>query len=170
VFDIVFMVAVADNGVIGSDNKLPWHLRSDLQRFKKMTLNKPVIMGRKTFQSIGKPLRGRTNIVVTRDPAFTAAGVVAAPSLDRAFDVAQGDALRRFAPDIVVIGGAEIFALAMGRADRLEVTHVHASPEGDTFFASIDPDVWEQVASSWHEKTADDTADVSYVTYRRVAH
>jgi dihydrofolate reductase len=168
--DIVFIVAVADNGVIGADNKLPWRLKSDLKRFRTMTLNKPVIMGRKTFQSIGKPLPGRTNIVVTRDSGFAAAGVVAATSLDRAFEVALGDALRRSAVDIFVIGGAEIFIACMNRADRLEVTQVHASPQGDTFFEPIEPAVWEQVAISRHEKTADDSADVSYVTYRRLAH
>lgn len=165
--DIVFMVAVAQNNAIGRDNKMPWHLKSDLQRFKAMTLNKPVVMGRKTFESIGRPLPGRTNIVVTRDPDFRAAGAVAARSLDAAYDAALGDALRRCAAEIVVIGGAQIFAQWMARADRLEITEVHAAPEADTFLAPVDLTEWQEVARQSCAKTDNDTADFSYVTYRR---
>lgn len=165
--DIVFMVAVAENNVIGRGNAMPWHLPSDLQRFKAMTLNKPVIMGRKTFQSIGRPLPGRTNIVVTRDPQFRAGGIIVAPSLDTAYDVALGDALRRSAAEIVVIGGAEIFAQWMARASRLEITEVHASPDGDTSFAPIDREEWQEVARQSCTKTDKDTSDFSYVTYMR---
>ncbi len=119
---IVFVVAVAENGVIGLDNAMPWHLRSDLQRFKKITLNRPVIMGRKTFASIGKPLPGRTNIVVTRDTAFSGSGRCGRNLLEAAHDIARGDALRRFVTDIMVIGGAELFSQWMHMADRLEIT------------------------------------------------
>jgi len=164
---IVFVVAVAENGVIGRDNAMPWHLKSDLKRFKAITLNRPVIMGRKTFASIGRPLPGRTNIVVTRDKAFQVPGIVVATSLDAAHDIARGDALRRFVTEIMVIGGAEIFAQWLKRADRLEITEVHARPEGDTFLQPVDAVEWEQVGRTAHAKSDGDTADFSYVTYKR---
>ncbi len=165
--EIVFVVAVAENGVIGLDGAMPWHLKSDLQRFKNITLNRPVIMGRKTFISIGRPLPGRTNIVVTRDKAFQVPGVVVATSLEAAHDVARGDALRRFVTDIMVIGGAELFSQWLHIADRLEITQVHATPDGDTFLAPVDPKEWEEVARARHVKGEKDTADFSYVTYKR---
>jgi dihydrofolate reductase len=165
--NIVFVVAVAENGVIGRDNAMPWHLKSDLKRFKAITLNRPVIMGRKTFASIGRPLPGRTNIVVTRDRDFQAAGVVVAPSLEAAHDIARGDALRRLVTDIMVIGGAEIFEQWLKKADRLEITEVHDKPDGDTFLTPVDPAVWEEVARVRHSKADGDTADFSYVSYRR---
>lgn len=164
---IVFVVAVAENGVIGRDNAMPWHLKSDLKRFKAITLNRPVIMGRKTFASIGRPLPGRTNIVVTRDRSFQAPGVVVANSLDAAHDIARGDALRRFVTEIMVIGGAEIFKQWLKKADRLEITEVHARPEGDTLLQPFEPVEWEQVARTSHAKSDGDTADFSYVTYKR---
>ncbi len=164
---IVFVVAVAENGVIGRDNAMPWHLRSDLKRFKRITMDRPVVMGRKTFASIGRPLPGRTNIVVTRDAAFQAPGVVVAPSLDAAREVARGDALRRFVTEIMVIGGADIFAQWLPLADRLEVTEVHATPDGDTVLAPMDPAEWEEVARARHARGDGDTADFSYVTWRR---
>lgn len=165
--DIVFVVAIAENGVIGLNNAMPWRLKSDLQRFKKITLNRPVIMGRKTFASIGKALPGRTNIVVTRDNTFQAPGVVVATSLEAAHDIARGDALRRFVTDVMVIGGAELFSQWMHMADRLEITQVHATPEGDTFLAPVSPKEWEEVARFRHVKGENDTADFSYVTYKR---
>ena len=164
---IVFVVAVAENDVIGRDNAMPWHLKSDLRRFKAITLNRPVIMGRKTYASIGRPLPGRTNIVVTRDKAFQAPGVVVATSLDAAHDIAQGDALRRFVTEIMVIGGAEIFAQWLKKADRLEITEVHDKPDGDTFLKPVDPAEWAEIARTRHSKADGDTADFSYVTYKR---
>jgi len=164
---IVFVVAVAENGVIGRDNAMPWHLKSDLKRFKAITLNRPVIMGRKTFASVGRPLPGRTNIVVTRDGHFQARGVVVATSLEAAHDIARGDALRRSVTEIMVIGGADIFAQWLHLADRLDVTEVHAAPEGDTFLAPIDPGQWKQAARVRHSAGEGDSADFSYVTYRR---
>ena len=131
--EIVFVVAVAENGVIGAGGAIPWRLKSDMQRLKAITMGKPVVMGRKTFISLPRPLPGRTNIVLTRDASFRAAGAVVTTSLDAAHAVATGDALRRFATEIAVIGGAEIYAQWMDRADRLEITEVHARPEGDTF-------------------------------------
>ena len=164
---IVFVVAVAENGVIGLDNAMPWHLRSDLKRLKAMTLGRPVIMGRKTFASIGRPLPGRTNIVVTRDKSFQAPGIVVVTSLDAALDVARGDAMRRFVTEIMVIGGAEIFAQWLTKADRLEITEVHATPEGDTFLKPIDLAEWRETARTRHSKADGDTVDFSYVTYQR---
>ncbi len=164
---IVFVVAVAENGVIGRDNAMPWHLRSDLKRFRRITMNRPVVMGRKTFASIGRPLPGRTNIVVTRDAAFQAPGVVVVPSLEAAREAARGDALRRFVTEIMVIGGADIFAQWLPLADRFEVTEVHAAPEGDRVLAPMDPAEWEEVARARHARGDGDTADFSYVTWRR---
>ena len=164
---IVFVVAVAENGVIGLNNAMPWHLSSDLKRLKAMTLGHPVIMGRKTYASVGRPLPGRTNIVVTRDKAFQAPGIVVATSLDAALDIARGDALRRFVTEIMVIGGADIFAQWMTKADRLEVTEVHATPEGDTFLKPLDLAEWRETARTRHPKGERDTVDFSYVSYER---
>ena len=165
--EVVLIVAVADNGVIGAHGAIPWRLKSDMQRLKAMTIGKPVVMGRKTFVSLRRPLPGRTNIVVTRDANFRAAGAVVTTSLADARAVATGDALRRLATEIAVIGGAEIYAQSMPCADRLEITEVHARPAGDTYFAAIDAAVWEEVARVRNSASLDDSADFSYVTYRR---
>jgi dihydrofolate reductase len=165
--EVVFIVAVAENGVIGAGGTIPWRLKSDQQRLKALTMGKPVVMGRKTFISLRRPLPGRTNIVITRDAGFRAAGAVVTTSFDAARAVATGDALRRFATEIAVIGGAEIYAQWMACADRLEITEVHARPEGDTYFAAIDAAGWEEVARLRNPAGSDDSADYSYVTYRR---
>src|SRR5215813_3400601 len=150
VIETVFIVAVADNRVIGANGLIPWRLKSDMQRLKTMTMGKPVVMGRKTFISLKRPLPHRTNIVVTRDKDFRAAGAVVTTSLDEARKAALGDALRRSVAEIVVIGGAEIYAQCMDIAGRLEITEVHASPAGDTSFAPIDAAQWEEVARIRH--------------------
>jgi dihydrofolate reductase len=165
--EIVLIVAVAENGVIGASGAIPWRLKSDMARFKALTSGKPVVMGRKTFASIGRPLPGRTNIVVTRDSGFRADGVVVTHSFPDARAIATGDALRRFATEIAVIGGAEIYAQWMNSADRLEITEVHARPEGDTRFPAVDLSTWEEVARVRNPAGPDDSADFSYVTYRR---
>jgi dihydrofolate reductase len=165
--EIVLLAAVADNGVIGAGGSIPWRLKSDQQRLKTMTIGKPVVMGRKTFISLRRPLPGRTNIVVTRDASFRAAGAVVTASFADARAVALGDALRRSASEIAVIGGAEIYAQWMDSADRLEITEVHARPEGDTCFAAIDTSDWEEVARLRNPAGPDDSADFSYVTYCR---
>lgn len=165
--DIVFIVAVAENGVIGLGNGMPWRLKSDLKRLKALTIGKPVIMGRKTFESIGRPLPNRTNIVVTRDRGYSAPGIVVTSSLDTAHEIARGDALRRFVTEIAVIGGAEIFRQDFPRATRVEWTVVHASPEGDTFMEPLSPTDWEEVARERHPAGEGESADYSYVTYRR---
>jgi dihydrofolate reductase len=165
--EIVLVVAVADNGVIGAHGDIPWRLKSDQARFKAMTMGKPIVMGRKTFMSLRRPLPGRTNIVVTRDADFRARGAVVTTSFADARAIARGDALRRFATEIAVIGGAEIYAQWMDGADRLEITEVHARPEGDTRFAAIDAAIWQEVARERHPAGPDDSVDFSYVTYRR---
>ena len=165
--EIVLIVAVADNGVIGAHGAIPWRLKSDQARLKAMTMGKPIVMGRKTFISLRRPLPGRTNIVVTRDASFRARGAVVTTSFADARAIARGDALRRFATEIAVIGGAEIYAQWMDSADRLEITEVHARPEGDTRFAAIDAAIWQEVARERHPAGPDDSADFSYVTYRR---
>jgi dihydrofolate reductase len=165
--ETVLIVAVAENGVIGSKGMIPWRVKADVQRLKAMTMGKPVVMGRKTFESLPRPLPGRTNIVVTRDPNYRAAGAVVTWSFADARAIALGDALRRSATEIAVIGGAEIYAQWMDSADRLEVTEVHARPEGDTFFPAIDPADWEEVTRVRNSAAAGDSADFSYVTYRR---
>jgi dihydrofolate reductase len=165
--EVVLIVAVADNGVIGSRGSIPWRLKSDMQRLKAMTVGKPVVMGRKTFASIGRPLPARTNIVVTRDASFRARGAVVTTSLADGYAIARGEALRRSVNEIAVIGGAEIYAQWMDIADRLEITEVHARPEGDTCFAAIDMARWNEVARVRHPAATDNSADFSYVTYRR---
>ena len=165
--DIVLLAAVADNGIIGRDNGLPFRQSSDLKRFKQLSMGKPLVMGRKTYLSIGKPLPGRTNIVVTRDPSFNAVGIVTAMSLDAAMTVARGDALRRGADAIVVIGGTDIFKQTMPLADRLEITHVHARPEGDVSFPPIEETHWRATDRSDHPAGPQDEASFSYVTYLR---
>jgi len=165
--EIVLVAAVADNGVIGADNAIPWRLKSDMQRLKAITMNKPVVMGRKTFASLKRPLPGRSNIVITRDAGFSYPGVLIATSFEAALALAQADALQRGASEIAVLGGAEIYAHFLKLADRLEITEVHAAPNGDTHFPAIDADAWEEVARVGHDAGPDDSAAFSYVTYRR---
>ena len=165
--EVVLLAAVADNGVIGSGGAIPWRLKSDQQRLKAMTLGKPVVMGRKTFVSLRRPLPGRTNIVITRDANFRAAGAVVTTSFADAHAVAIGDALRRLATEIAVIGGAEIYAQWIGIADRLELTEVHARPAGDTYFAAIDAADWQEAARVRNPAGPDDSVPFSYVTYIR---
>ena len=165
--NIVLVAAIGENNVIGKDGQLPWKIRSDLRHFRALTLDKPVIMGRKTFESIGKALDRRTNIVITRDPKFAAEGVETAPSLEAALDLARKDAEKRGANEIMIIGGADIFAAAMPLADRLEITHVHASPAGDVHFPAIDMKHWYEDKREKREAGPDDDAGCSVATYLR---
>ena len=142
---IALIVAVADNGVIGRDGQLPWRMSSDLKRFRALTMGKPIVMGRKTWESLAKPLAGRDNIVVTRDPGFVAAGGQIASSLDEALEIAQARAGARGVDEIMVIGGAEIYRLALPMASRVYLSRVHATPAGDAVFADLDPSRWHEV-------------------------
>jgi dihydrofolate reductase len=164
---IVLVAAIGENNVIGRGGQLPWKIRSDLRHFRALTLDKPVIMGRKTFQSIGKALDRRTNIVITRDQDFSAEGVETAASLEAALALAREDAKRSGANELMIIGGADIFAAAMPLADRLEITHVHASPEGDVYFPAIDAKHWREDKRENREAGPDDSARYSVATYLR---
>jgi dihydrofolate reductase len=164
---IVLIAAIGENNVIGRNGQLPWRLKSDLAHFRALTIGKPVIMGRKTYESIGKPLKDRTNIVLTRDSDWAAPGTVPAASLDAAIEAAWQAAEKRGAQEIMVIGGSDVFAAAMPMADRLEITHVHAAPEGDALFPPIDPTMWAEVCRVKHPAGLDDDAGFSVVTYSR---
>jgi len=162
------VVAIAENGVIGRDGGLPWRLSSDLKRFKADTMGKPIIMGRKTWESIGRPLPGRVSIVVTRDKAFRAEGAEVANSVADAVDLARAQA--RNMPDadeICVIGGGEIYRQALSLTDRLYVTHVLASVEGDTYFPAIDPEIWRIVRTADIPVGEKDSHATRYTVYER---
>ena len=164
---VAIIVAVADNGVIGRDNQLIWRLRSDLQRFKSLTLGRPMVMGRKTYQSIGKPLPGRETIVVTRDPAFSAEGVLTAPSLPLALALAQERAKAMCADSVPVVGGGEIYRQAMPVADLIRLTRVHCAPEGDTLFPDPDPAHFVETGRESHPAGPHDEFSFTFIDYSR---
>jgi dihydrofolate reductase len=167
--DIILVAAIAENGVIGRGNALPWRLKSDMAHFRALTMGKPVVMGRKTYQSIGKPLSGRTTIVVSRDRSFAAPGVLVAPSLGAGLTAARGDALRRGAAAIIVAGGAEIYGQAMACATRLALTQVHMDAAGDACFPPIDPLLWREMTRTEHAAGPGDDAAFAVVYYDRIA-
>jgi dihydrofolate reductase len=142
---VSLVAAMAENRVIGRAGSLPWHLPKDLQHFKRVTLDHTVIMGRKTFEEIKRPLSNRRNVVISRNPAFRPAGVTVVPDLDEAL------ALGATEREVFVIGGGEIYRLALPRADRLYLTVVHAQVEGDTLFPSFDTDAWALEEEERHE-------------------
>lgn len=166
---IVLVAAIGENNAIGIDGELPWHISSDLKHFRALTINRPIVMGRKTFDSIGKALEGRTSIVVSRSLARVATGVVLATSIEAALGVARADAEKRGVDEIMVIGGGDIFSALISRASRLEITHVHASPEGDSFFPEIDPQQWEQQSRREVPAGPKDSASFALATYVRRA-
>jgi dihydrofolate reductase len=148
---IALVVARARNGVIGRDGDLPWRLRSDLQRFKAVTLGKPCIMGRKTWESLPlKPLPGRLNLVLSKDESFTANGTLVCTTLDEAVEIARETAQEDGVDEICVIGGTALFAAALPRAKRLYVTEVEVQPEGDAVFPAFDEGAWVEVSSEAH--------------------
>ncbi|WP_374591691.1 dihydrofolate reductase [Novosphingobium sp.] len=141
--EIVLVVAVADNGVMGADGGMPWHLSADFRRVKALTMGKPLVMGRKTFDSLPGILPGRRHIVITRDAGWQADGAERADSLEQALDLAN-------APQIIVFGGAQIYAQALPMADRIEWTEVHARPDGDTYFPDFDRSEWTETFRESH--------------------
>ncbi len=165
---ITIVAAVARNGVIGGGNQLLWRLSSDLKRFKALTMGKPLIMGRKTFESIGKALPGRETIMVTSARTFDAAGVHLAPDLNTALALAERLAGEMGADEVIIAGGGEIYAAAMDRADQLVVTHVDVEPEGDTYFPAIDPETWSEISRETGVQTDRDEASFSFAVYERV--
>ena len=151
--NVSLIVAVSRNGVIGLDNQLPWHLPEDLKYFKSVTMGKPLIMGRKTFESIGRPLPGRTNIVITRDSGWHAEGVEVAQTLLQDMTLARLACAQAELNEIMVIGGEQIYRLALPVADRLYLTEVQAEVEGDAFFPAYDPDQWQQISEQLPQQT-----------------
>jgi dihydrofolate reductase len=163
------VVAMSENHVIGRDGGLPWHLRSDLKNFKAITQSKPILMGSNTWDSLPrKPLPGRLNLVLSRDLKFEAEGGIVCGSLFEALDIAKEHAIDDGAEEICVIGGANLFAQVMAKADRLYVTHVHATVDGDTHFPAIDPARWQVVRQEAFAKTADDDYDFTLKVYERL--
>ena len=142
---VAIVVAVADNGVIGRGNALPWDLPDDLQHFKRTTMGRPIIMGRKTFESIGRPLPGRLNIILTRDGNWQAPGVSVAASMPQAIDIAEGQALIDGADSVMVIGGAEVYRQALPFASKAFLTRVHGNVQGDAFFDLDQLAEWREV-------------------------
>ncbi|HRK17720.1 MAG TPA: dihydrofolate reductase [Hyphomicrobiaceae bacterium] len=167
---ISIIVAVARNGVIGRDGKMPWHNPSELAYFKATTMGKPIIMGRKTYQSIGRALPGRRNIVVTRDRGFSAAGVETVASLDAAIARATVPQPGAAAPDeIMIIGGGQIYAEALPRAARVYLTRIDASPEGDATFPPLDPARWRESTRRDLPQGPKDQFPATVFIYDRVA-
>ena len=165
---LALIAAVARNGVIGAGDALPWRLSSDLKRFKTLTMGKPLVMGRKTFQAIGRALPGREIIVVTRDEAYAPEGVEVARDIDAALRRAEVKAGAAGVDEVVVAGGGEIYAQTIARAGRLYVTEVDLAPEGDARFPRIDPALWREVRREPGERGPRDEADFAFVEYQRV--
>lgn len=160
---ISFVIAIAENGVIGRDNAMPWRLAGDMAFFKRTTMGKPIVMGRKTYESFPKrPLPGRPNLVVTRDTAYDAPGAEVFASLDAA--LARGETLARElgVDEVMVVGGAEIYRQALPRASRIYLTEIHARPEGDAHF-TFDRAAWREVSRERHRAGEKDSADYSFV-------
>ena len=165
---IALVVAMAENRVIGADGGLPWRLSSDLKYFKQVTMGKPIVMGRKTFASIGRPLPGRDNIVITRSAGFEADGVRVAGDVASALSLAHTLAKEKGANEICIIGGGEIYRQTLPMADRVYLTEVHMTVEGDTVFPDLDPSDWREVSREAHEAGEKDSADFSLVVLDRV--
>ncbi len=165
---LALVVAVARNGVIGGDGALPWRISDDLKWFKQNTMGKPVLMGRKTFHSIGGALPGRDNIVLTRDPEFAAARVFVARSLQGGLALAAACASTRGADEYCVIGGGDIYVQTIARADRIYLTRVDAEPAGDAFFPAIEPGQWRESPVGGCEKSDRNEHACEFVILDRV--
>ncbi|MRI32551.1 dihydrofolate reductase [Endozoicomonas sp. OPT23] len=164
---IAMIAAVAENNAIGINNKMPWYLPGDLRYFKAVTMGKPIIMGRKTFDSLRKPLPGRTNIVITRDKEWTHEGVKVVHTLADAISLAEDVALINGQGEVMVIGGAEIYRLALPQADRLYLTRVYQSFEGDAFFPELDDSEWQEIAREDQHSEDEEPLTFSYLVLDR---
>jgi len=159
---IIIIAAIARNNALGKDNQLIWHLPADLKRFKRITSGHHVIMGRKTYESLGKPLPNRTNIIISRNKDYTAKGCLVRNSLEEAIESAKED------PSPFILGGAEIYKQAIEIADVLDLTFVHHDFEADAFFPEIDPEIWEEISHEDFKADEKNKYDYSFVTYKRI--
>ena len=164
---VAFVVAMAENGVIGRDGQLPWRMPTDLKHFRRLTLGKPVIMGRKTYASIGKPLDGRDNIVMTRKGDFAAPGIHVATTAAAALELARSLASARSADEIAVIGGAEVFRAMLPFAQRVYLTLVRAAPPGDVVLPPFAPKLWRETSREPMQQAAGDQFGADFVVLDR---
>ncbi len=164
---VVLIAAFAQNRVVGIENRLPWHLPEDLKYFKRTTSGKAIIMGRKTYDSIGRPLPNRTNIVITRNPEFTAPGIKVVASLEAAIELAKEVNHINGVDEVMVIGGASIYESALPIADRLYLTHVHAEVAGDAYFPEVNFKQWAEVSREDYKASENNPYDYSFVVYEK---
>ena len=157
---ISLVVAMAKNRIIGRNNALPWRLSADLKRFRRITMGHPIIMGRKTYQSIGRPLDGRKNIVISRNREFRPEGVTVAGSIDEALSSANDD-------EIMIIGGADIYAQTLERSDRIHLTLIHQDFDGDAYFPELDESAWKETAREDVDPGVDAEFGYSFITLER---
>jgi dihydrofolate reductase len=162
---VALIAAFAQNRVVGINNTLPWHLPEDLKYFKRTTSGKAIIMGRKTYESIGRPLPNRTNIVVSRNPDFTAEGIVTVTTLEAAIKHAESVNLINGIDEVMIIGGAAIYEASLPMADRLYLTHVHAEVKGDAYFPEVDFSDWNEVGREDFSKDNSNPFDYSFSVY-----
>lgn len=165
---ISLVVGIAQNGVIGFEGDMPWRLSTDLKRFKEITMGKPIIMGRKTYESIGRPLPGRLNVVVSRS-GFSSQGVKSASDIEQAIEISKVWAAKNSAEEICIIGGGEIYRQSLELADRLYVTHIMAEPEGDTVFPPIEEASWRVVSTTRVPMSEKDSAETIFAVYERIS-
>ena len=165
---LALIFAVARNGVIGKDNDLPWRLPEDMRHFKAVTMGKPIVMGRKTYDSIGRPLPGRSNIVITRNAGFQAEGVSVVSSLNAALELAENISTGDGVEEVVIMGGAQIYAAALPLADRLYATEVHADVEGDALLPTVDWTQWREISRERHNALPPNPYDYSFVRFDRI--
>ncbi|MCB0396037.1 MAG: dihydrofolate reductase [Flavobacteriales bacterium] len=159
--ELSFIVAVAENNVIGQDNQLPWHLPADLKYFKKITTGHTIIMGRKTYESIGKPLPNRRSVIVTRQTGYEASGCTVVASIAEALDLCSDE------QEVFLIGGAELYSHAMDRADKLYITHIHHTIQGDRYFPEITKNTWKEIEREDCSADEKNPYDYSFVVYKR---
>ncbi len=165
---VSLIAALAENRVVGRNNQLPWHLPEDLKYFKRMTSGKAIIMGRKTYESIGKPLPNRTNIVISRNPDFTAEGIKVVSNLKEAIAFAEDVNFVNAMDEVMIIGGAMIYEAALPLADRLYLTHVHANVEGDAYFPECDLNQWTEKGRELFKANESNPYDYSFVVYDKI--
>jgi dihydrofolate reductase len=166
---IALVVAMGENRAIGRGGDLPWHIRSDMKFFRKVTMGHPVLMGRRTFKSLPRVLDGRFNIVLTRDEGFVAPSAVMAHSLEEGLEAARASCARTGSDEIMVIGGEDVFREVLPQTGRIYLTEVHAAPDADTWFPELDPSEWREAFRERHEAGAHDDHDFSFVILERVA-